>query len=76
MDQCLVAYHKKHFHQVYSTPFTVHPLHTLITKKGPLGFLKALEDKSIKIEKLKVSEATKEIIHWLTPSQLDPPILD
>eukprot|EP00957_Ditylum_brightwellii_P027802 2102189-Ditylum_brightwellii.AAC.1 len=75
MDKYLLYHHWRHFHQANGTPFTIHPLRTLTIDLSPLGFLQGLQNKTINIEELKVSEFTKDTLRWLTPSPLDPPVL-
>eukprot|EP00957_Ditylum_brightwellii_P201695 15326792-Ditylum_brightwellii.AAC.1 len=75
MDAHLLDHHRRHFHQAYGTPFTVHPIRTMITKLGPQGFQRQLKNKIINVKELKISEFTKDMLHWITPSPNDPPIL-
>eukprot|EP00957_Ditylum_brightwellii_P093603 7127741-Ditylum_brightwellii.AAC.1 len=76
MDQQLIAHYKCHFHQAYSTPFTVHLLRTLIVKNDPTHYLEKLKDNKIDIDSLVVTDSTKEMLHWTKPAYTDPPPLE
>eukprot|EP00957_Ditylum_brightwellii_P037355 2827342-Ditylum_brightwellii.AAC.1 len=76
MEKSLVAHHQQHFNQAYGTQFTIHPLCTIITEVGPTKFLKQLEDNEININLLKISDFTKDMLHWLKPTPKDPPIVE